>query len=194
MLIIWVCLTAAATGGVTLNAGSLALTGGDWFGRLFVIMTIVNLVMFCFNALVPCFPLDCSAIVVNTLAIKGVSPDQIAKWLLISSGVVILGFCGYALYLLIQLRFLSCVSVCLMAGYLGYNSWLIHKARENGTLQQTAVFNDRSQNQQVEQTLFEKMFADDQRPKADNAPGGSDMDLGLLLAIGLVAAHVLTLA
>ena len=48
-----------------------------------------NLAVLCFNLLVPCFPLDCSQIVVSLLCMRGWPKMEVAKFILGSSAVVI---------------------------------------------------------------------------------------------------------
>ena len=55
-----------------------------------------NLVMLCFNLLVPCFPLDCSQIIVSLLCMRGWPKMKVAKLILGSSAVVLLALGLYA--------------------------------------------------------------------------------------------------
>ena len=55
-----------------------------------------NLVMLCFNLLVPCFPLDCSQIVVSLLCMRGWPKMKVAEFILGSSAVVLVALSLYA--------------------------------------------------------------------------------------------------
>ena len=71
-----------------LDVGQLsAERGSDWFALWFFFEFIDNVVMFAFNAFVPCFPLDCSNIAMNVAAARGYSEPQIAYVPRVSSGV-----------------------------------------------------------------------------------------------------------
>ena len=92
--------TIASTGHLSttgLSTRSLRLDTADgWFAALFVCQVQYNLVMLCFNLLVPCFPLDCSQIVVSLLCMRGWSKMKVAEFILGSSAVVLLALGLYA--------------------------------------------------------------------------------------------------
>ena len=54
--------------------------------------------MFCFNMFVPCFPLDCSSIIMNTMAAWGSSWISTAKCMVFVSAPLIFVFVGFGIW------------------------------------------------------------------------------------------------
>lgn len=181
LVIFWTLLLLAVAGTVTLSTASFDLVSASgWFSILFVWQLLANLIMFGFNALVPCFPLDCSSIVVNLLASKGLPPPKIASGVILSSSMVIAAIAGYAIYGIMQMQFGSWTMLA-MAGFLAHSTYGVYKDRRDGTLQTSPLFHDRtSKSDRASPTLFERLFIE------HSAEEHSGLDLGLL-----VVAHVI---
>ena len=100
MILGWLLLLAS-TGHWTTSTGlstrSLQLDTADgWFAALFLFQVQYNLLTLCFNLLLPCFPLDCSQILVSLLCMHGWPKMEVAKFILCSSAVVLVALCLYA--------------------------------------------------------------------------------------------------
>ena len=100
MILGWLLLLAS-TGQWTTSTGlsthSLQLDTADgWFAALFLNQVQYNLLTLCFNLLLPCFPLDCSQILVSLLCMRGWPKMEVAKVILVSSAVVLVALCLYA--------------------------------------------------------------------------------------------------
>ena len=99
MILGWLVLLVS-TGHWTISTGlstrSLQLdTAGGWFAALFLFQVQYNLITLCFNLLLPCFPLDCSQIVVSLLCMRGWPKMEVAKLILGSSAVVLVALVLY---------------------------------------------------------------------------------------------------
>eukprot|EP00658_Telonema_sp_P-2_P066318 TRINITY_DN55366_c0_g1_i1.p1 TRINITY_DN55366_c0_g1~~TRINITY_DN55366_c0_g1_i1.p1 ORF type:complete len:362 (-),score=47.57 TRINITY_DN55366_c0_g1_i1:336-1421(-) len=193
--LIWFVMGSVAAEEWTLSTqGRNVEKAGDWFEVFFILECQLNLIMLGFNLLIPSFPLDCSAILVNLLAWCGMHPHTIAIVLVGSSVVVILLLCTYAIWAMSR-QYWGAVIWLAVAAFLAYNTWLIHNARVQGKLQETSVFNDRSERTDPEEhTLFEKMFEEhktkqDHQPEqnqSDKSQGASSMDLSIVLVSAIV--------
>jgi Zn-dependent protease len=97
MIAVWLLLLAL-TGHMTLSMAQLTLATADgWFAILFAQQVINNLVVFGFNLLLPCFPLDCSQIVVSVLLMRGWPLLRVAHAILVSSAVALVAVVGHAI-------------------------------------------------------------------------------------------------
>jgi len=99
MILGWLVLLVS-TGHWTISTGlstrSLQLdTAGGWFAALFLFQVQYNLITLCFNLLLPCFPLDCSQIVVSLLCMRGWPKMEVAKLILGSSAAVLVALVLY---------------------------------------------------------------------------------------------------
>ena len=99
MILGWLLLLAS-TGHLTSTGLSIRLqqldTADGWFAALFAYMVQYNLIALCLNLLVPCFPLDCSQIVVSLLCMRGWPKMKVAKFILGSSAVVLVALSLYS--------------------------------------------------------------------------------------------------
>ena len=99
MILFWLVLLAS-TGHLSttgLSIYSLQLDTADgWFAALFARMVQSNLAMLCFNLLVPCFPLDCSLIIVSLLCMRGWPKMKVAEFILRSSAVMLVALSVYS--------------------------------------------------------------------------------------------------
>merc|ERR1712039_928042 len=95
--------------------------------------------MFLFNALVPCFPLDCSQIFVSVMLLCGATPDTAAKVMVFISVPVI-----SALVLIALLSWSSggpsAALSLFLAFWLAVQTLRLHKARQDGTLASFPLF------------------------------------------------------
>ena len=74
--------------------------------------------MLIFNAAVPCFPLDCSQIVVSVLGMRGWQPIRVAKAIILSSCCILLVLLVYG-FVRLSSGDPSAVLCLLIAAWLG---------------------------------------------------------------------------
>eukprot|EP00658_Telonema_sp_P-2_P017721 TRINITY_DN16909_c0_g1_i1.p1 TRINITY_DN16909_c0_g1~~TRINITY_DN16909_c0_g1_i1.p1 ORF type:complete len:167 (-),score=26.17 TRINITY_DN16909_c0_g1_i1:153-653(-) len=127
----WMCAVLVFNDGqLRLSMSGLRLDSPDWFLFLCIVQLIGQLVNFAVNALVPCFPLDGSQILVNYLAGKQFEPERIAIWLVNCSIPPILAMCIYLLYLLFLTPSFSMLlwvgAMLISPGFCAYSLSLIH--------------------------------------------------------------------
>jgi Zn-dependent protease len=99
MALVWLALLAT-TGNVSLSTAvsSRMMPVAEFFSLLFRLELINNLLLFAFNLFVPCFPLDCSQIIVSVLAMRGWSRLRIVHFILASSAVAIVVIASITIY------------------------------------------------------------------------------------------------
>ena len=98
MVLFWLVLLSC-TGHFTLSTRQLLLNTPDgWLAALFVFEVVYNLATLAFNLLVPCYPLDCSQIIISLLCVHGWPKLKIAEAILASSCVVLFLLAGYAIW------------------------------------------------------------------------------------------------
>lgn len=142
MVLFWVLLLFAAEG----ISGTLAYSrsvnvdnsASMWFTVLFWTMIWINIAMFLFNACVPCFPLDCSSIVMNAMAMRGTPHDQIAKCMVYTSIPIIFLFFAYGFYLFFTAG--GGVLWIFIAAWLGYQTFQLYQSTRNHALDRHPLF------------------------------------------------------
>ena len=91
MVLVWFLASLATAQGATTRAGG-------WWTALFVYAMWLNLYMFLFNMLVPCFPLDCSQILCSAMLIRGHDAPTTAKMIVLASVPIVLALGAWGLY------------------------------------------------------------------------------------------------
>lgn len=71
---------------------------GDWVAMLFAEQFITNASLFVFNGLIPCYPLACSTIIMNALAMLGVTRRRAAIGIAAVSVPIICLMAGFGIY------------------------------------------------------------------------------------------------
>lgn len=112
--------------------------GVYWFAVLFANMFWINVLMFIFNGLVPCFPLDCSAIVMNTMAWLGYQHTSIAWCMVYTSVPIIFLIAIWGLWAFITTGFGS--FQIFTAAWLGYQTYVLYKAVKGDSLASNSLF------------------------------------------------------
>ena len=121
MFFFWFLLLVLINQGFTLDYSAFDVSAfGDWFIILTIQQCWLNILMFVFNALVPCFPLDCecpvhgalcsssvrsstgSQMVMCTMAMRGYEPTSIAKCMCYTSAPIILILVAFGIWELIE--------------------------------------------------------------------------------------------
>jgi len=158
MLLLWMGLMALANlGRVTLSLEGMSLED-NFFAVVCVAMLTNNLAMLLFNLLVPCFPLDCSQILVSFMLLRGVEPgsiNYISSFGTAGSTLHIMGtaakvLVGLSLPVLLVLLITGIVSSLagspsaslnvVLACWLAMQSWSLHQARLRGQLASYPLF------------------------------------------------------
>ncbi|KAG1654776.1 hypothetical protein FOA52_008350 [Chlamydomonas sp. UWO 241] len=140
MVLIWLGGLAAATYSAT-GTASLPLwdpphMGGgaaDFGVALCAMAVVMNVCLFAFNLLVPCYPLDGGRILVGGLLTAGVSQEMTAKATLgvsvpLAGGILALGILHFQ------------VVTILVAAFIGYACWQLFTALRDGALAQHPLF------------------------------------------------------
>jgi len=150
MLLLWMGLMALSnSGSVTLSLEGMTLQE-DFFAVVCVAMLTNNLAMLLFNLLVPCFPLDCSQILVSLMLLHGVEPGTAAK--------VLIGLSLPVLLVLLTVGIVSAMAGSpsaslnvLLACWLGMQTWSLHQTRLRGELATYPLFASASRAPSVQQ-------------------------------------------
>jgi len=142
MCLFWIFLTGLTNGftRATSAGGRADASGTFWFETLFVAMFFLNVYLFVFNALIPCFPLDCSAIVMNTMLLKGFSRESTAACMCYTSAPIVLVLAGYGLWAFFTSG--QGATMIFLAAWLGYQTYLLYRDWKQGALQNHALFRD----------------------------------------------------
>lgn len=110
-----------------------------WFAALFIMMMNLNLAMFVFNALVPCFPLDCSTMLVSVLCLRGWPATRVARTVIWSSVFVLVVLLVYGL-VAIGMGDGSGFFTLVMAAWLAVQTYKLHGLLVTGGLSQHPLF------------------------------------------------------
>ena len=87
----------------------------------------MNVAMFCFNAMVPCFPLDCSNILMNALFMLGIGAREIALRMVVVSVPIIAIIAALGLWSLAVGNPGAMLTLC-MCGWLAFQTYNLYKA------------------------------------------------------------------
>ncbi|CAE8730359.1 unnamed protein product [Polarella glacialis] len=133
MLLMWAGLLFAVNGGkFTLSLADMYLES-DFMAIICVRLFTDNLIMLCFNLLVPCFPLDCSQILVSSLLLRGYDPSFAAKVIVCLSAPVILVLAGLGI-LAYFTGSPAAIMNLFMAIWLAQQTVRLHNLRVSGEL------------------------------------------------------------
>jgi len=134
MFFFWFLLLVLINQGFTLDYSAFDVSAfGDWFIILTIQQCWLNILMFVFNALVPCFPLDCSQMVMCTMAMRGYEPTSIAKCMCYTSAPIILILVAFGIWELIETG--GGAMSLFVALWLAYQTWgLWSSSTSNETL------------------------------------------------------------
>ena len=197
MFCIWCLFCLMAMGEVTLSTRGLYTEGGFsmWFSLLCIHQLLMNLIMFLFNACVPCFPLDCSSIIMNTALMYDFDKASIAYGMVASSCPLILGMAIWGLIDIFTTG--QGVVTLLVAAWLGSQTYQLYTAYSEESLDQHALFQSASQQSQSQhcsnggrQTLDQSTLG---AAAPGLAPGGvgmngtaANVDLSICICLALV--------
>jgi len=139
MLILWVGVLAACNGGrVTLSTTGLRVDT-DFIALVCVCLLVSNLSMLVFNLLVPCFPLDCSQILISGMLLCGCDNSTTAKVMVLLSVPVILVLGGLGVWSYTTGNMGASMNV-FVAAWLALQTWQLHQARVRGELNSHPLF------------------------------------------------------
>mmetsp|Transcript_36717 Transcript_36717/g.84728 ORF Transcript_36717/g.84728 Transcript_36717/m.84728 type:complete len:328 (+) Transcript_36717:54-1037(+) len=111
----------------------------DFFALVCIAMLNTNLVMMCFNLLVPCFPLDCSRILASLLLLRGFEPGQAAQVIIICSGVALVAVVVLSVWSYMHNHASASMNLVL-AAWLAVQTWRLHRSRLQGNLASNPLF------------------------------------------------------
>lgn len=106
--------------------------GWAWFVELSTAIINMNAMMFVFNALVPCWPLDGAVMAVSVGLMCGKEKDTIAAYCIYASCFFALLIFGYGLYELIALG--GGAMWLFMGVWIAQQTYLLHNERKEGRL------------------------------------------------------------
>lgn len=122
---------------------SLNLTGfylpQDFMAIMCIQMVITNIVMLAFNLLVPCFPLDCSQILLSILLLCGMDGPNAARVIVYCSVPIIVLLLAYGIWAYVAGNAYALL-VCFTAVWLFFQTYQLHTARVRGELSQHPLF------------------------------------------------------
>lgn len=131
-------LAAAASDDSVYYGDSSDPQGAYWFAIFFANMFWINVLMFVFNGLIPCFPLDCSSIVMNTMAMMGYQHYSIAWCMVYTSVPIILLIAAWGLYEFITTGFGA--FQIFLAAWLGYQTYTLYSSVKKDSLNSHVLF------------------------------------------------------
>ena len=139
MCLCWAFLAALASGfDVSIDPGSVDASGAAWFEALFVTMLFINIYLFAFNLLIPCFPLDCSVIAMSAQLIYGRDRADVAICMVYTSCPFIIVLLGWGLY-----SFFTAGqgAIWIVLGcWIAHQTFLLYTAWKKGTLDAHGLF------------------------------------------------------
>eukprot|EP00747_Dinoflagellata_sp_TGD_P170852 gnl/TRDRNA2_/TRDRNA2_203486_c0_seq1.p1 gnl/TRDRNA2_/TRDRNA2_203486_c0~~gnl/TRDRNA2_/TRDRNA2_203486_c0_seq1.p1 ORF type:complete len:338 (+),score=50.03 gnl/TRDRNA2_/TRDRNA2_203486_c0_seq1:83-1096(+) len=139
MLLLWALLMAIVNGGhVGLSTAGMTIEQ-NFLAVVAVCMLCNNLAMLIFNLMVPCFPLDCSQIVISGMLLRGYDNSTIAKTVVVLSVPVVAFLALYGLWAYFSGNPAATVNI-FMAGWLISETWKLHSARVRGELNSHPLF------------------------------------------------------
>ncbi|CAK0844595.1 unnamed protein product [Prorocentrum cordatum] len=139
MIAIWMALMAATNDGqVTTSTAGMSFEH-HFIALVCVAMLLNNIGMFLFNLLIPCFPLDCSQIILASMLLCGSEVGTAAMVMVGLSAPILVILAGIGIYG----YFTGTPSATLhimLAVWLGAQSWKLHQARLEGRLASYPLF------------------------------------------------------
>ena len=132
MALVWLLLYFAAypysdDGAETADEPLSAERRSDWFAIFFWSQFTTNMALFCFNAMIPCFPLDCSNMLMNALFMLGVGARETALRMVVVSVPIIAIIAALGVWSLAVGNPSAMLTLC-MCGWLGFQTYTLYRA------------------------------------------------------------------
>jgi len=135
MFLLWAAVMAIVNEGHV----TLSVDGLSYASLLCAAMLIDNLALLFFNLCVPCFPLDCSQILVSVMLLCSCEPNKTARVMVIISVLALLIILGCGIWFMWIGNPAAALSI-FMALWLGVQTWKLHRARVQGRLADYPTF------------------------------------------------------